>query len=87
MKAWLGRPVTYPLNLGDDPIVGPTIHLREYTAEGLATVTRDAGFTDIHLTPFWFGLTMLSLGLTSMPSWLQPYSQYLFIDVLKPTAN
>lgn len=76
----LGKPVCYPLNLGDDPVLGPTVHLREYTADSLVTLASEVGFKDVRVAPFWFGLTTFPLGILGGPRWTMPQSQYLFLD-------
>lgn len=85
LKALFGHPVQYPLNLGDDPMVGPCIHLREYTADSLGKLAARVGFKDITITNFWFGLTVLKTGLTQPPRALAPACQYYFLAAAAET--
>lgn len=80
LRRLAGRPVVYPLDLGTDPLVGPCIHLREYTADNLRTLAAAVGFQRLTLTPFWFGLTPLPLGLALAPRYLDRYCQYWFLE-------
>lgn len=86
LRRMAGRPVTYPLDLGTDPLVGRCIHLREYTAERLRTLAADVGFQCLTLTPFWFGLTPLSFGLVPVPRYLDRYCQYWFLKGQKAAS-
>jgi len=79
----IGKPVKYPLNLGESDKLGKIIHIREYTAEELRKVMKKSGFRDIKVIPFWFGLTFLKYGLIDPPKFLQKYCHYLFVEAAK----
>jgi len=80
----MGKEREYPLDLGEDPILGPTIHIREYTSNELFKILKKVGFVKIVITPYWFGLPFLPYGLIHTPSFLQKYCQYLFFEGQKP---
>lgn len=86
LRRLIGRPVTYPLYIGTDPLVGPAVHLREYTADGLQTLAVAAGFQRVTVAPFWFGLTLVAVGWQPVPRLLRRYSQYWFLEGQKAAA-
>jgi len=76
----IGKPVKYPLDLGVNQDLGPITHVKEYTAKELSKLMRKAGFREIKIIPFWFGLTYLHCGFRNVPIFLQKYCQYLFVE-------
>lgn len=79
-----GRPRTYPYLVGVDPVLGEMIHIKEYTAAELKKLLKDAGFKNIKITPYWFGLTVpFNYGLNSVPKPLSKYGHYLFFEGTK----
>ncbi len=83
LRHLIGRSVRYPLYLGVDPVMGLLVHLREYTAADLRQLAGKAGFQDVEVMPFWFGLPPVSVGLQPVPAGLNRYCQYWFVEAKK----
>jgi len=77
LKRLLGRAPVYPLDLGDDPELGSTIHLREYTFESYHRLV-DPLLPNARVFGYWLGLGPRG-GIPVMSEHLQflPY-HYLF---------
>ena len=76
----------FPKNMGNDTY-GGCIHLREYTKQQLLElVNKNSKLIDtssIVVTPNWFGIMALNLGITKLPHFLQNYCQFWFVSFLK----
>lgn len=78
----LGRNKRFPLDLGTDED-GRIIHQREYSSLELYSLLKEAGFKDIKIRFFWFGLAPLKYGFLNVPEFLTKYCHYLFIEAIK----
>ncbi|MEK9153187.1 MAG: methyltransferase domain-containing protein [Patescibacteria group bacterium] len=78
-----GADIKYPLNLGTNDNLGETIHIREYTAEELGALAKAAGFENIQVKPFWFGVPFFRYGLTNPPKFLQKNCHCLILSAIK----
>lgn len=79
----IGKRVKYPLDLGESNELGKIIHIREYTSKELEKLIKGAGFSNIKIIAFWFGLTLLKYGFVNVPKFLQKYCHYLFVEAEK----
>jgi len=80
------RSLSYPHVLGEDPVLGECVHLREYTADELLDLFRSQGFVDIEIRPYWLGLRLFPLEyfrIINPPSFLKIFNQYWFVEAVK----
>ena len=80
------KALNYPCILGNDPVLGECVHLREYEAKELFELFRSSGFVDIKVKPFWLGLRVPFLEYLRMinpPTHLKFFNQYWFVEAVK----
>lgn len=74
----VGKPIKYPYTLSESGNLGKLVHIREYTNKELVNLFRMAGFKDIKVDNFWFGLRgFINIGINNPP--IKSLSQYLFL--------
>lgn len=79
----VGKPVKYPLYIGNYDDLGDMIHVREYTNDELKSLLVRVGFRRVEMEPYWLGIAALGAGLRYPPKPLSRFSQYLFARAYK----
>lgn len=80
-------PIRYPLFLEHHPVLGESIHVREYAAPELAALFTAGGFDAVTVQPFWLGFRLAGLERLSVsrPGFLGRYAHYLLLSASKPS--
>lgn len=84
LRKMVGHDMPFPRHYGDDPVLGPIVHIREYTSLQLVELVELAGFLQVEVEGIWLGLTRPEIGIAVVPKPLSALCQSFVISARKP---
>jgi len=77
-----GAPI-FPKCYGKDPVLGPIVHVREYTKEELLKLFLRCGFAQVDILGLWLGFVTPEVGIENPPKSLERLGQSWMVVTVK----
>lgn len=77
------RKYTFPRCYGNDPVLGPVLHVREYTKKQLLELLSYFDFTEIQIKALWLGLVTPEVGIEKPPEIFENLCQSWLVRAVK----